>query len=130
MKTGVIIALIGLFLVGTTIALSTGLSTKMGMIENLQAEGQMYIIIKNGVHVINKPQRVYMDSNFDPKNYHGKDIWEKDEKGYFIIKNFTGWEGRKTIPSKYPFWASIIIIIIGIGKIFFGFISTYSSKVR
>ena len=130
MKVGFLVAAIGLILAATSLVFTLGLDSQMGMIENLHEEGLMYIVLYKGQYVTNQPQKVYMDSDFDPSNYQGKSLWQKDEKGYYVIKRYTGWKGTVSIPTKYPYWASIIIIIIGIAKIAMSFMSKYSSEAK
>jgi len=131
MKVGFIVALTGIILLAASLVFTMGLSdAQMGIIENLHTEGLMYIILDKGEYVTDKPQKVYMESNFDPSNYSGESLWYKDEKGYYVIKKYTGWEGQVTIPTKYPYWASVLIIIIGLAKIVTGFTSENSSKVK
>jgi hypothetical protein len=131
MKVGFIVALTGVILVATSLVFTMGLNdAERGLIENLHKEGIMYIILNKGEYVTNQPQKVYMDSGFDPSNYSGESLWQKDEKGYYVIKRYTGWKGTVTIPTKYPYWASVIIIIIGLANIVISFSSKYSSKAK
>ena len=130
MKVGFLVAAVGLILAATSLVFTKGLDSQMGMIDNLHKEGLMNIVLYKGKYVTNQPQKVYMDSNFDPSNYQGESLWQKDEEGYYVIKRYTGWEGTVTIPTKYPYWASIIIIIIGFAKIAISFMSKYSSEAK
>jgi len=131
MKVGFIVATTGLILFSTSLVFTMGLrDAQMGIIENLHTEGLMYIVLNKGEYVTNQPQKVYMDSGFDPNNYSGESLWQKDDKGYYVIKRYTGWKGTVTIPTKYPYWASVIIIIIGLAKVVISFSSKYSSKVE
>ena len=131
MKVGFIVAITGLILFSTSLVFTMGLKdAEMGIIENLHTEGLMFIILNKGEYVTNQPQKVYMDTGFDPNNYSGESLWQKDDKGYYVIKRYTGWKGTVTIPTKYPYWASVIIIIIGLTKIVISFSLKYSSKVE
>ena len=131
MKVGCIVAITGLILFSTSLVFTMGLKdAEMGIIENLHTEGLMYIVLNKGEYVTNQPQKVYMDSGFDPNNYSGESLWQKDDKGYYVIKRYTGWKGTVTIPTKYPYWASVIIIIIGLANIVISFSSKYSSKAK
>ena len=124
-------ALTGLILFSTSLVFTMGLKdAEMGIIENLHTEGLMFIILNKGEYVTNQPQKVYMDTGFDPNNYSGESLWQKDDKGYYVIKRYTGWKGTVTIPTKYPYWASVIIIIIGLANIVISFSSKYSSKAK
>jgi len=131
LKVGFIVALTGVILVATSLAFTMGLhEAEGGLIENLHKEGIMYIVLDQGEQVSDQPLKVYKDSNFDPSNYSGGSIWYKDEKGYYVIEKYTGWIGQVRLPTKYPFWASIFIIIIGIAKIVISFASEHSSEVK
>jgi hypothetical protein len=125
MKTGFFMAAFGLILISTALIFSTGFDSKMGIIENLEKEGQMYVILKEGEHLRNEPVKIYKGAEFAP-SYADDSLWAKDEKGYYEIKRYTGWKGRITIPTKYPYWAGLVIMIIGFIKIPIGIITKYS----
>jgi len=127
MKVGYILMAIGLILVGMSLIYTTGLDASAGIIENLHAEGQMYIVLKEGEYFDNERRKVYKDPDFVPENSSnergGQSVLARDEHGYYEIQRFTGYEGRVTIPTKYPYWASIILIIIGLAKVAIAFAS-------
>lgn len=127
MRTGFIMAAFGLIIISTSLIFSTGFDSQMGIIENLEREGQMYVILKEGEHLINEPAKVYKDAGFTPGNSSGDTIVAKDENGYYEIKRFSGYKGRVTIPTKYPYWIGMVIMIIGFIKIPIGIISKYSN---
>ena len=125
MKTGFFMAAFGLILISTALIFSTGFDSKMGIIENLEKEGQMYVILREGEYINNKPVKIYKEAGFTPGK-SGDTILAKDENGYYEIKRESGWKGRVTIPTKYPYWIGIVIMIIGFFKIPIGIIANYS----
>jgi len=127
MKTGYIIAAIGLILAGLSLIYTTGLDASVGIIENLHTEGRMYIVLKEGTFYDNERRRIYKAPDFVPENSSNgsgsQSVLARDEHGYYEIQRFTGYEGRVTIPTKYPYWAAIILILIGFAKVAIAFTS-------
>lgn len=153
MKKGIVIATFGFLLIAASLIFSNKYFGDKGLLWNLThtyksrsameivfVRSAMELVFAEGEYCMVPINKVY-DNSIDPTSFKAKGYEAasrnpsldakvgKDEKGYFTCDGYEyGYIGRIAIPTRYPFFIGVVIVIIGFAIIALGLTSKSSNR--